>query len=757
MRFALSIQARFLSGAAFGALALAIAGAATPGLADEPDTVVQNGAALHLPPPRLPEGVVSFDDPLAPPEIPPPALPDVAVTFDAPKIRPAIPPPDLPDVVVTFDAPKPDPTILPPDLPDVTVAFPPGAPVKAPPRPVSKTARRAPAPTPDIAPPVVVALPEPQKAPASAPTPLTLPPVAPPPPAVAAVPPTAAPAPAQPAPPAIAPISKDDLRLAAEALLRSELPQGVRAPQQAQQLRREREALVAFYAARDYAPIWIMDGKWTREAQSAAARLARAADDGLDLAAYVMPRLGGGAQPGAGQAAALAELRLSEAASAYARQASGSRVDPTRLSYLITARPSVPDVAHVLAALATSDDPGAALLGFNPPHQAYRNLRAKLHELRAPRGAASVQITPIPPGPPLRLGMHDLRVPLLRARFGLAEVGADPTLYDTQVVAAITDFQRANSLPANGVLTPRTIAALGGGEPVKLENEILANMERWRWMPRDMGADRIEVNIPDYMVSVFRNNGVIHRTRAVVGKPDTPTPVFSETMEYLIVNPSWNVPQSIIEKEMLPRLANDPDYLLRQGYEVIQKGDTLIVRQPPGERNALGRIKFMFPNQHAVYLHDTPSRALFGNEKRAYSHGCVRVDQPFKLAEVLLGRDSGWSEERVKSLVGGAERTVNLSKPLPIHIMYFTAVADESGNVQLKDDIYGYSRRVKGALGLEGETYVEAQRKPAHTAVKIKLPKREAKRRAAPIDLAPVAAIPAPAKPKSLFGWMFGQ
>ena len=731
-------------------------------MADEPDTVVHGGAPLHLPPPRLPEVVVTFDQPQAQANVPPPDLPDIVVTFDPPKTAPAVPPPDLPDVVVTFDAPKADPEIPPPALPEVTVAFPP-PPAKVLPRPVSKAARRAP----DTASPVVVAVPEPQKAAAPAPKPLTLPPVAPPLPAVAAVPPAAAPAPAQPAPPvasqpaAIAQITRDDMRIAAEALLRSEVPQGVRAPQQAQQLRREREALIAFYAARDYAPLWIADGKWTSPAQSAAARIARAVDDGLDLAAYAAPRFEAGANAGASQAAALADLRLSEAASAYARQASGSRVDPTRLSYLITSRPSVPDVAHVLAALATSADTGAALLAYNPPHQAYRNLRAKLHDLRAPSGAASAQITPIPPGPPLRPGMHDPRVPLLRARFGLAEGGADPTLYDAQVAAAIADFQRANSLPANGVLTPRTIAALGGGEPVKLENEILANMERWRWMPRDMGADRIEVNIPDYMVNVFHNNGVIHRTRAVVGKPDTPTPVFSEKMEYLIVNPSWNVPQSIIEKEMLPRLANDPDYLLRQGYEVIQKGDTLIVRQPPGERNALGRIKFMFPNQHAVYLHDTPSRALFGNEKRAYSHGCVRVDQPFKLAEVLLGRDGGWSEERVKALVGGPERTINLPQHLPIHIMYFTAAADEAGNVQLKDDIYGYSRRVKGALGLEGETYVEAPRKPAHTAVKVKAPKREAKRelkrRPAPIDTAPVAATPAPPKPKSLFGLIFGE
>jgi murein L,D-transpeptidase YcbB/YkuD len=172
-------------------------------------------------------------------------------------------------------------------------------------------------------------------------------------------------------------------------------------------------------------------------------------------------------------------------------------------------------------------------------------------------------------------------------------------------------------------------------------------------------------------------------------------------MQFLIVNPYWNVPQSIIKKEMLPRLSQDPDYLKRLGYEVVSRAGKLSVRQPPGERNALGRIKFMFPNDYAVYLHDTPSRALFGSSRRAFSHGCVRVDQPFLFAETVLGQDNGWSEQRVKRLIGGGERYVYLPKPLPIHIEYFTTYVDDTGRLQLRDDIYGYSHRVKMALGLE--------------------------------------------------------
>ena len=195
----------------------------------------------------------------------------------------------------------------------------------------------------------------------------------------------------------------------------------------------------------------------------------------------------------------------------------------------------------------------------------------------------------------------------------------------------------------------------------------------------------------------------VHMARVVVGKPDTPTPVFSNRMRFLEVNPYWNVPESIIKKEMMPRMAQDPSYLQRMGYQVSysRKGE-MIVRQPPGNKNALGFIKFMFPNEHAVYLHDTPTRGLFANARRAYSHGCVRVDQPFKLAEIVLGRENGWPEERVKKLIGTGNKTINLPQELGVHLQYFTAFVDEKGQLQLRDDIYGYSRRLRAAMGLQG-------------------------------------------------------
>jgi murein L,D-transpeptidase YcbB/YkuD len=466
----------------------------------------------------------------------------------------------------------------------------------------------------------------------------------------------------------------------------------------------EREAIAAFYALRDFAPLWFSGASANAAVAPVTLRLNRAADDGLDVKGFPQA-----VSPETGAEIARADLALSDAVVAYARQASGSRVDPRMISRLIGVEPEVADPAVILALVASAGEgAGEALRRFNPPQKAYEALREKLLQLRRGRRLAGFGAA-IPAGPLLRPGMRDKRVPLVRARLGLDrgefEASQDPLedsaqdlVYDTEIAAAVEDFQKANGLPASGHLTTKTVAALSGGAS-SLEAEILANMERWRWMPRDMGETHIEVNIPAYEAVVIEKGAVIERNRVVVGKEQTPTPVFSETMKFLIVNPAWNVPQSIIRKEMLPRLASDPGYFQRMGYETSSRGGKLVVRQPPGEKNALGRIKFVFPNDYSVYMHDTPLRRLFASAKRAFSHGCVRVDDPFRFAETVLG--SGWSEERVKKLIGGRERYVYLPKPLPVYLEYFTAFVDEAGALQLRADVYGYSRRVKEALGLQ--------------------------------------------------------
>jgi L,D-transpeptidase YcbB len=478
--------------------------------------------------------------------------------------------------------------------------------------------------------------------------------------------------------------------------------------------RREREAIASFYALRGFSPLWWRDGKPATEAAPVIERLKHAADDGLDVKGF--PKV---VSPATDEEIASADIALSDAVVAYGRQASGSRVDPHMISRLIGEEPEVADPAVILALVSTAGkDAGEELRRFNPPQKAYEALREKLIELRRGRTGPGHKVA-IPSGPVLRPGMRDPRVPLIRARLNLDDgedessqspAGAHDLVYDSALAEAVADFQKANGLPPSGKLTRRTVAALSGAQTSRLEAEILANMERWRWMPRNLGEKHIEVNIPNYEAAVIDKGEVIERVRVVVGKEETPTPVFSDTMRYLIVNPAWNVPQSIIRKEMLPRLAADPGYFRRMGYEVFSRGGHLVVRQPPGERNALGRIKFVFPNDFSVYMHDTPMRRLFASAKRAFSHGCVRVDDPFRFAETVLGRDNGWSEKRIEKLIGGKERYVYLPKPLPVYLEYFTAFVDQSGELQLRDDVYGYSHRVKEALGLEQVETSSAQR-----------------------------------------------
>jgi murein L,D-transpeptidase YcbB/YkuD len=224
-------------------------------------------------------------------------------------------------------------------------------------------------------------------------------------------------------------------------------------------------------------------------------------------------------------------------------------------------------------------------------------------------------------------------------------------------------------------------------------------MEMWRWQPRATAGRRVEVNVPDFSLKLMDGDNVVHRARVIVGKPDTPTPIFSNAIQYMLFNPIWRVPDSIIKKEMAPKLAADPGYWARRGYKVTYAGDHIEVQQPPGEANALGRMLFLFPNEHAVYLHDTPARGLFQASFRALSHGCVRVEDPARLAEILMGGAArGWSEARVNSLVGDKERTVALPSAVPIDLQYFTEFVDESGRLEERSDVYGLTARVAAAL-----------------------------------------------------------
>ena len=232
--------------------------------------------------------------------------------------------------------------------------------------------------------------------------------------------------------------------------------------------------------------------------------------------------------------------------------------------------------------------------------------------------------------------MKDHRVPLLRERLHVAGKH-DDLLYDRKLYNAIRALQHHADLRASGVIDNKTLAAINGPSAGQEIDAIDANMERWRWLPRDLGRTYVMVNIPDYTLKVDHDNQVTWRTKIVAGKPQTPTPLLSASMDTVLVNPSWYVPQSIIQNELLPLYASDPNIFDRMGLEVKKGPDGNInVVQPPGAANALGRIKFNFPNKFQVYLHDTPEKRLFAADKRAFSHGCMRVEDPTKFGEVML-------------------------------------------------------------------------------------------------------------------------
>ena len=236
-----------------------------------------------------------------------------------------------------------------------------------------------------------------------------------------------------------------------------------------------------------------------------------------------------------------------------------------------------------------------------------------------------------------------------------------------------------------------------------IADTLIANMERWRWMPRELGKAHVTVNIPDYTLKVTDQGKTMWSTRIVVGKVGTQaTPLLSETMKFITVNPTWNVPPSIIRNEYLPALQRDPGALARIGLKITHRKDGSIhVYQPPGEKNALGRIRFNFPNKFLVYQHDTPQKHLFAKEQRAYSHGCMRVQHPEKYAEVLLSISQpgdGYNGDRIRKMYGNNERTINFKTPIPVHLTYQTAFVDEAGQLQTRPDIYGHDKAVLSLL-----------------------------------------------------------
>lgn len=464
----------------------------------------------------------------------------------------------------------------------------------------------------------------------------------------------------------------------------------------------ERAAIEKFYGARDFAPVWTQAGSLTNAAKGVIARLKDAASDGLNPADYPVPDFAAATTP---DALADAELKLTASMFDYARQAQSGRMHWSQVSGDILYPEHPTDPSEVLAKVTTAADASAALDSYNPPQKLYKELKAKLAELR---GQGNGPVIEIADGPALKytpagkkqaeIVVEDPRVPQLRAKLGLTENVSD-TRYDAAVAEAVRKFQNGAEMKATGILDDKTVKAINTPKRDKQIDVVLVNMERWRWLPRDLGAPSLGdayviLNIPDYTLKVMQRGQQVWTTRVVTGKPGThATPLLTETMKYITVNPTWNVPPSIVYNEYLPALQQDPTVLQRMGLKLEQNRDGSVhISQPPGEANALGRIRFNFPNKFLVYQHDTPDKNLFAREDRAFSHGCMRVQNPDQYASVLLNiamPNEKYTPERVRSMYGKSEIDLKFPTPIPVNITYQTAFVDDGGKLQFRKDVYG--------------------------------------------------------------------
>ncbi len=505
--------------------------------------------------------------------------------------------------------------------------------------------------------------------------------------------------------------------------------------------RADREGVETFYKARDYKPLWVSDGGADARAQAAVAYLAQVDSVGLEPSDYPVPNFKSAA---GAETLAQDELKLTASLLHYARQAQIGRIHFSRVAADIQFDLVAPEPVKVLEKLAEAKDVGEALDSYNPPQAEFKALRSKLAELRhggraaKPQDEKKLDVVRVPEGKLLRPGMKDQRVIALRKRLNVSGDKNNP-VYDDAVRDAVRAFQLSADLHDDGNLGPMTVKALNGDkktgnrafkspsyDPI---DTVIVNMERWRWFPRDLGNPHVIVNVPDYTLTLWNNNKVYWHTRIVAGGTGTHmTPMVSAEMKFITVNPTWNVPPSIIEKEYLPALQQDPQALERIGLQVTQDADgTIHISQPPGAGNALGRIRFNFPNKFLVYQHDTPDKYLFAREERAYSHGCMRVQNPLTYGEKLLSLvmpNEHYTEAKLERMFGGSEININFPKFIPVHLTYQTAFVDEDGKLQFRKDVYGRDGRMiailKGSERKVADTAVE--RRPDSSSKPVRMP-----------------------------------
>ena len=474
------------------------------------------------------------------------------------------------------------------------------------------------------------------------------------------------------------------------------------------------QKLYYFYGARHFEPLWLTEDAQGKVAFSPSAlKIISVFKDahlvGLTSNDYLTDDINLDLIGTGSDAMALLETAFSAATMRYAQDTHGGRIKPRAVSSSFSLKPNRIDEAATLLKLASASDPAQILYELEPMHREFVALKSALAGFYD--GTTEEPIV-VPEGKTLRLGMSDPRVPLMRERLGIDTPETTGNDYDDVVLAAIEKFQQELGLTVDGIVGPATIAALNGGSAVS-KDDIVANMERWRWMPRSLGDFNVFVNIPEFRLAVMNGEEIAHSTRVVVGKPKHKTPIFSDEIEHIVVNPYWNVPASIANNEIAPKLLQNPGYISRNNMELLAGGRVIDaaavdwsstsvnkfrIRQRPGSGNALGSVKFLFPNKHAVYLHDTPSKSLFSRSYRAFSHGCVRVHNPWEFTKALLQIEPQITLAGLEAQRGRSERWNNLATHIPVHIAYFTLRVSEDGTIRSYGDVYGHNKKLKGLL-----------------------------------------------------------
>lgn len=488
--------------------------------------------------------------------------------------------------------------------------------------------------------------------------------------------------------------------------------------------------LPRFYMLRQYLPAWLTARGIQRDIPELLDMIEASTFEGLKPADYhwdairaLMPSSG---SPKASDLslddAARLDLLLTDAFLLLGSHLTAGRINPESIDPEWFANRRQGDMPKLLEKALANGSVRDTLMQQLPHYPGYHQLKAVYRRYR--EAAQRGELPPIPAGGKLKRGDRDARIPILRAHLSAwvgedRPVEGDPEIFDAGLESVLKDYQARHGLEADGQVGPRTRDALN--VPIATRAwQVAANLERWRWLPENLGTRYILVNIADYHLDVFDNNATIMRMGVIVGKPYRHTPVFSGEMRYLVFNPSWHVPYSIAVRDKLPLIRKDPGFLRNQGIGVFtSRGKELQGVDPgevdwrkvtaanfnfkliqlPGPNNALGRVKFMFPNRFNVYLHDTPSRELFGKTTRNFSSGCVRLERPLELAELVLKGQDGWDRGRIDAVLAtGKETTVNLDHPLPVHLLYWTVFVSADGKVCFREDIYGRDRRLEKAL-----------------------------------------------------------